>query len=477
MELKIAEIKNLRPAEYNPRKRTEHVLKTVRESIKDYGFIQPVIINQHECPECGNRKGVIIGGHRRIDAAKVEGLKEIQVVELNLHLKDEKVANLRFNAQEEFKKYELATMIEELSRLDASVTQTIGLTTKQLYELLFAARYTGNKKVAGILRDKFLIPPFSIFDSKQEYWQRRKKLWIEALGDMAETRESKLAGSEKNLLIMGTNSGVSIFDPVVSEVIFSWFIPENGGSILDPFAGSLARGGVAATLGYQYTGIEIRSEQIEANERRLQELGEEISKRAKYILGDANNLKKLVPEEEKFDLIFTSPPYYDLEIYSDKEADLSAKPSYKEFMEGYERIFAHAAEHLKPNRFIVLEIGDIRDEDGFYRNFIGDNITMFERLGFKLYNEIIYAQMLATAPQRAERNMHTRKVVKTHQNIMTFYKGDPSLLKNPQTLEVHRKVLAFFRGKVDEIKKDFRTPVPIQHDVVEKLRGEYNGDI
>jgi 16S rRNA G966 N2-methylase RsmD len=277
--------------------------------------------------------------------------------------------------------------------------------------------------------------------------------------------------------MMGTNSGVSIFDPVLSEVIFSWFIPEDGGSVLDPFAGSLARGGVAAVLGYRYTGIEIRKEQIEVNERGLQELGEEIAKRAKYILGDANDIKKLVPDDEKFDLIFTSPPYYDLEVYSDKAADLSAKPSYKEFMEGYERIFTHAAEHLKPNRFIVLEIGDIRDEQGFYRNFIGDNVAMFGRLGFKLYNEIIYAQMLATAPHRAERNMRTRKVVKTHQNIMTFYKGDPSLLKNPQTLEVHRKVLAFFRGEVDEIKKDFKTPTPIQHDIVGKLKGEREGII
>jgi transposase len=77
--------------------------------------------------------------------------------------------------------------------------------------------------------------------------------------------------------------------------------------------------------------------------------------------------------------------------------------------------------------------------------------------------------MLATAPHRAERNMRKRKVVKTHQNLYTFYRGDYSLLRNPQLLEVHRKVLGFFRGDPEKIKEDFKNPPPIQHNIIDGL--------
>ena len=59
-------------------------------------------------------------------------------------------------------------------------------------------------------------------------------------------------------------SGTSIFDPVLCELIYRWFCPL-GGAILDPFAGGSVRGIVAAKLGRNYTGIELRAEQIEAN--------------------------------------------------------------------------------------------------------------------------------------------------------------------------------------------------------------------
>jgi len=58
-------------------------------------------------------------------------------------------------------------------------------------------------------------------------------------------------------------SGTSIFDPVLTELAYRWFCPQ-GGSILDPFAGGSVRGIVAAHLGYQYTGLDLRSEQIAA---------------------------------------------------------------------------------------------------------------------------------------------------------------------------------------------------------------------
>lgn len=45
-------------------------------------------------------------------------------------------------------------------------------------------------------------------------------------------------------------SGVSKFDPTVCELLLRWFCPK-GGLVLDPFAGGVTRGAVAALMGFQ----------------------------------------------------------------------------------------------------------------------------------------------------------------------------------------------------------------------------------
>jgi hypothetical protein len=71
---------------------------------------------------------------------------------------------------------------------------------------------------------------------------------------------------------LGANqSGTSIFDPVLTELAYRWFCPP-AGLILDPFAGGSVRGIVAAMLKRNYVGIDLRPEQIAANERQAGEI-------------------------------------------------------------------------------------------------------------------------------------------------------------------------------------------------------------
>jgi DNA modification methylase len=60
------------------------------------------------------------------------------------------------------------------------------------------------------------------------------------------------------------SSGTSIFDPVICELAYRWFCPPKG-TVLDPFAGGSVRGVVAAALGLDYCGVELRAEQVDAN--------------------------------------------------------------------------------------------------------------------------------------------------------------------------------------------------------------------
>lgn len=456
MQIVTRKITDLKPADYNPRKKSEHVIATVRDSLKTNGWLAPVVVNKN--PE---RLDVIVGGHRRLEAATANGETEVPTIEVNLTLEQEKRLNLQLNAQEQFDNKGLATLITELNELNPEGMGTLGFSQKAIADYLYQAKYMA-RKVSGVLANKFLVPPFSVLDAKQGAWQDRKREWLEVLGDLAETRVGTLAKGEQNVMMM-YGSGVSSFDPVLAELAYLWFSPEKG-SIIDPFAGSLARGGVAAAIGRPYTGIEIRQDQVDANLKRLSEMDVEPGL-VKYVTGNSLDFDQLIPAGEQYDLLFTCPPYYDLEIYSSGAGDLSAKQSYAEFMVDYSRIFEQAAARLKPNRFAVLVLGDVRDKQGFYYGFVRDNIALFERMGFRLYNEAIYLQALATAPHRAERNMKKRKVVKVHQNILTLYKGDPAALNNPALLDIHEKVLTFFKGDPEAITQDFTNPPPIERNI------------
>lgn len=286
------------------------------------------------------------------------------------------------------------------------------------------------------LTDKFIIPPFSVFDTRQGYWQERKRAWLllgiqSELGRGEGNMDANIRQNEykKGLLYKTTNiQTTSIFDPVLSEITYKWFCPENG-KVLDPFAGGSVRGIVAAYLGYEYIGIELREEQVKANITQA----EEIIKNPyspEWIIGDSNNLNALITDAN-FDFIFSCPPYYDLEVYSDLEGELSAIPTYEEFIAKYHSIIKNTIALLKEDRFACFVVGDIRDKKGFYRNFVSDTITGFHKANMQLYNEAILVNVIGSLPIRIGKAFGSyRKLGKCHQNVLVFYKGDVTKIKD-----------------------------------------------
>jgi intein/homing endonuclease len=123
------------------------------------------------------------------------------------------------------------------------------------------------------------------------------------------------------------------------------------------------------------------------------------------------------------------PPYADLEVYSDHPADISNMP-YDKFLPSYRQIIAESVKLLKPNRFACFVVGHLRDEKGFYRNFVADTIHAFEDAGARLYNEAILVTAIGSLPIRVGRQFAGyRKLGKTHQNLLIFFKGDPQTIK------------------------------------------------
>lgn len=144
--------------------------------------------------------------------------------------------------------------------------------------------------------------------------------------------------------------------------------------------------------------------------------------RLEWVCGDAMEVLQGSPPA---DFIFSCPPYGDLERYSDDPRDLSTM-EYHTFIGAYRRIIMRACERLKPNRFACFVVGDSRDpKTGHYRNFVSDTIESFRQCGLGLYNEAILVTAVGSLPIRVGKQFTAgRKLGKTHQNILTFIKGD-----------------------------------------------------
>jgi DNA modification methylase len=272
-----------------------------------------------------------------------------------------------------------------------------------------------------LLRDKFIEPPFSILDTKSGNWQKRKKLWV-SKGIKSEVgRDNKQVNSirlETNGEDITKNPYQSIFDPALCEVLYHWFC-EDGGKILDPFAGGSVRGIVANYLGYKYSGIDIREEQVQSNrEQALNILP--INNQPQWYVGDSNELLDSNWNYE-FDFVFSCPPYADLEVYSDLQGDISNKP-YNEFLRLYESIIKKSCNLLKSGGYACFVVGEVRDKKGNYIGFVPDTIRAFQNCGMKFYNEAILLNAIASASMRAAGNMKTQKLVKVHQNVLVFKK-------------------------------------------------------
>ena len=284
------------------------------------------------------------------------------------------------------------------------------------------------------LKSEFIVPPFSILDTQSGDWQNRKSRWS-GLGIKGEIgRDANcynfhgIDTNEKGLDKYGRKpmSGISIFDPVLCEIMYNWFVRKKG-SILDPFAGGSVRGIVANYLDYNYTGIELREEQVDANIQQGFDIvfnNKDIvfGNTPEWICGDSNKI--LDTMDRQFDFVFSCPPYYDLEVYCDDPNDLS-NMTHNDFNRVYESIIAKSCKLLNNNRYACFVVGNCRDKNGYMMDLVGTTIRAFEKSGLKFYNDIILRNCVGSASLRASTLMTYKKVCKIHQNVLVFVKGNP----------------------------------------------------
>lgn len=443
LKIETVAIETVKPNPNNPRTITPENKALLVKSIKDFPQmleLRPLVVD---------KKGVILGGNMRYDAAIGAGLKKIPIIRAE-SLTPAQAKEFVVKDNVGLGEWEWEALLEQYSTDDL---QEWGLDVPGVDDA--ADSGTGEKQGNASLSDEFGVPPFTVLNAREGWWQERKRAWLElgiksevgrgdnetgagtvggngaSLGAGLQARkgaDGKLeyvnihAGRSKAYGIEGNISeatGTSIFDPTLTELCYRWFSPV-GGLILDPFAGGSVRGIVASHVGRQYVGVELRKEQVDANNEQ-QHIS--LDPKPVWTLGDSRNITSLCAGVQA-DMVFSCPPYADLEVYSDDPNDLSTL-AYTEFRAAYIDIINKTCSLLKPDRFACFVVGEVRDKRGNYYNFVGDTISAFRAAGLEFYNEAILVTAIGSLPIRAGRAFRaTRKMGKTHQNVLVFVKGD-----------------------------------------------------
>lgn len=292
----------------------------LRGALSTVGWVQDVIVNQRTAAAWGDRQNrpTLVDGHLRVRAALAQGADTPVPVEyVDLAPAEEALVLASLDPITALGTNDpdaLTALLSTVSSTDAGLQALLDQLQRAADAQTGSA---GRARAAHVkLTERFIVPPFSVLDTRQGYWQDRKRAWIDlglhselGRGDVMASgglyagqsdwagyrgpRRANATPGGKPMPAMrlradghtqpgdsrgtplsdpeSTGSATSIFDPVLCELAYRWFVPP-GGSILDPFAGGSVRGIIAALLGRDYTGIDLSEPQIAANRQQWQDV-------------------------------------------------------------------------------------------------------------------------------------------------------------------------------------------------------------
>lgn len=158
LNIKYVPIDSLKPSEYNPRKITKESMEQLKESIRRFQIVDPVIANN-----ASNRKNILIGGHMRWRAAKELGIINIPTVFINIpNIKREQELNLRLNRNTGEFDWNL------LADFDESFLSNIGFSSEELDEIF---NIDENPEIFDLAKELKKLSIDKIEVQKGDVWQ------------------------------------------------------------------------------------------------------------------------------------------------------------------------------------------------------------------------------------------------------------------------------------------------------------------
>ena len=194
MKITVKKVDSLIPYVKNSRTHSPDQVAQIAASIKEFGWTNPILVD-------GDNG--IIAGHGRLMAARKLGHKEVPTIELSELTETQKKAyiiadnRLALNAG-----WDNEMLTIELNDLlaDGFALELLGFDPNEIDSLL-TPEEEEIKEVKGNLSDRFLIPPFSVLNAREGWWQDRKRFWL-SLGIKSELGRGEDGGASPGGSIM-----------------------------------------------------------------------------------------------------------------------------------------------------------------------------------------------------------------------------------------------------------------------------------
>lgn len=176
-------------------------------------------------------------------------------------------------------------------------------------------------------------------------------------------------------------------------------------------------GALSSTKNFKYVGTDPCTETM----YHLHELGEYIEmatgRDESYELHCCGS-EDFKGKPNSIDFAFTSPPYFDLEVYSTEETQCYNKfPNLDDWLEGYVRQTIKNIHHmLKPGKVYAINIADFKVHSGETVAYVDEWIRISEEEGMPLF-DTVYLGVTARAGSRQQANGELKK-----ENILIFKK-------------------------------------------------------
>jgi ParB-like chromosome segregation protein Spo0J len=123
MNIQRIAIEELRPAPYNPRKGLKPGMpgyRRLERSLREFDLVQPLVWNR--------ATGHVVSGHQRLEILKSKGVKEVDVVVVDLPLPKEKALNIALNNPLVGGEWEGAKLVDLVRELERSAEADVGWT-------------------------------------------------------------------------------------------------------------------------------------------------------------------------------------------------------------------------------------------------------------------------------------------------------------------------------------------------------------
>ncbi len=204
--------------------------------------------------------------------------------------------------------------------------------------------------------------------------------------------------------------------------------------VLDPFVGAGSTLIACQNLGRSGVGIDINKEYIKLAKNRLKNSDTYKNKisEQKLIHGTAEAVLAQM-ESESIDLVFTSPPYWNIltqkrtadmkktRDYSKPDGNLGHIDCYEEYIFSIQDIFSDIYRIMKNKSYCVINVMDIRKKSQFFPLHI-DVSSALQEIGFILDDIIIWDRRTEYNNLRPLGYPYVFRINKVHEFLLIFKK-------------------------------------------------------